>query len=298
MTYLVYILLFLYTCHISNMSSIKLLLPLAIIDKITRLIIAITFVIKYTIIISIIGYIKHIISFLIRMSNNKNDIDDNILIKMITDFCFEYSILTFGFIFPKLIGFRTVYTKHVDITKPMVYICNHHNITDGFVIYVAGIKAYWIAKEGVENEVPIIGRFMKYGINNANLIFYNRGNKESGEMVKEKVIDVIKNKKQNIVVYPEGTTQKCGSPILPFKKGMFHTTYDNYIPVQPISLQYTKFIGHDKHDKSTIMDFYHIMDLTIVCVPSDIIVREDNEDFDTYFARIQKSIVPEIYHAY
>lgn len=122
------------------------------------------------------------------------------------------------------------------------------------------------------------------------------------------------NEKRSVVLYPEGTSQRCGAPIGDFYSGTFDNAYKNNLPIQPISLRYTRDIGHGKEDKPTLWDFFSIIDLTIVCEPGDVIVKKittethtcndgdelvtetKEESFKDYFARAQASITPGLYY--
>jgi 1-acyl-sn-glycerol-3-phosphate acyltransferase len=287
MNTMIWFLSFMYICHLANMSNLTVLKPLAFIDKLFRLLLGITLLITWTFNMIILNMSKSILD-----------------VETIENLCFDYTLFICGKLFPKIIGLRTVYTKHFDKTVPMVYICNHHNFTDGLVLTIANIKAYWIAKEGLEKEIPFLGILLKYAIQNANFIFYKRYEKDekvkkhSGEIVKNQVVDIIKKKLTSVVVYPDGTSTRCGVPLSKYAVGMFHNTFDNDIPVCPISIHYTKQIGHGVKDKPTIKDFFEIIDLTVVCEPGEIIIKHENEEFDAYYDRIKGTLSTNMYEIY
>lgn len=282
------VLALLYISHLANLTGIAILKPLAILDKLFRLLIALSLLITWAITTYIftksewLGY------------------------DIVQNYCFRYASFTFGYLFPKILGFKTIYTKKINVEQPMLYISNHHHLADGWPISVLGIPAYWVAKHDLHVEVPIFGPFLAHVLKYANLIFYKKRCKESGNQVKERIVDVIKREKRSVVLYPEGTTQRCGSPIMEFYDGSFKIAYEHNIPVQPMSLRFCRDIGSGPHDVASVSDFLGIIDLTIVCDPGEVIVKrtvvvdgkEECESFKEYMARVQGSITPGLYYEY
>lgn len=277
------IIAFLYVCHLANLTNTPILKLFSFIDKIVRIMIGSVILLLYVFIMFILGTLKNKITPYALFFEN---------------LCFNCSLIMCGKIIPKIFGLRTVYTNEFDKNTPRIIICNHHNLTDGFVLATTEIKAYWIAKSGVNEELPIFGTLLKHVQNNANFIFYKKGDKMSGEQVKQNVLNTIKNKKRSVVVFPEGTTQKCGNDILPFKAGMFHLAYDNDIEIQPISIHYTKQVGFGQKDYANVASFFDIIDMTVVCEPSEVIIKREGELFEDYLKRAQCSLSSYMYQIY
>ena len=106
---------------------------------------------------------------------------------------------------------------------------------------------------------------------------------------------MIKNKKRNVVIFPEGESQRCGNSILPFKKGMLQLAFDNMIPIQPVSLHYVEQIGFNRNEKIKFFDILTIVDQDVVCEFNDTILPSENETFESYCERVQKSINSTMY---
>ena len=78
------------------------------------------------------------------------------------------------------------------------------------------------------------------------LISYIRDNLDSGKTVKRKMLDHLL-KKNNILVFPEGTSTRNGYP-KEFKNGLFKFSAENNIPIVPITIKYKRQIGIKKGD--------------------------------------------------
>lgn len=153
---------FLYFCHLANLSGLKILQPFGLIDKTFRLGLAIVLLLKWAIVVYVV---KHLGKKITTKETIRN-------------VCFHYSNFTFGYLFPKILGFRTIYTKKIDMSRPMIYISNHHHLVDGWPISVTSIPAYWMAKHDLHVEIPILGPLLlKHVLDHANLFFYQKKNK-------------------------------------------------------------------------------------------------------------------------
>jgi 1-acyl-sn-glycerol-3-phosphate acyltransferase len=88
-----------------------------------------------------------------------------------------------------------------------------------------------------------------------NFIPYQRENKESGTIVKNQVLKVIKNTKTNIVIFPEGICTRSGIPT-EFKYGSFKLAADNNIGIIPVSIKYKRNIGINREDPLNLSDWF------------------------------------------
>lgn len=115
------------------------------------------------------------------------------------------------------------------------------------------IECYIIVKndicgEIVNEEDDGIQNFLKRNFfDKCLLIPYKRGNKESGFEVK-RIIERETQKGKNVLIFPEGTSQRCWNKPLPFRKGIFDLCFEKQIPIFSISLNYSKDIGAGKKD--------------------------------------------------
>lgn len=144
----------------------------------------------------------------------------------------------------KIIGDASVFNK-----KGVIFISNHHNVTDAIIIYSC-IKnnTYCVSKSDLLTHLGLSNNFInKVFFNGFNLISYKRGNIKSGQKVKETMLNYLMND-DNILVFPEGTSTRKGIP-KNFKNGLFKFAAENYIEIVPITLKYKRQIGIKKGDK-------------------------------------------------
>ncbi|VUZ38550.1 unnamed protein product [Hymenolepis diminuta] len=62
-----------------------------------------------------------------------------------------------------------------------------------------------------------------------------------------KALDMVKNEHINMFIFPEGTRNRNGENILPFKKGAFHLAIQAHLPIIPVVISsYRSFLDHKK----------------------------------------------------
>lgn len=146
--------------------------------------------------------------------------------------------------------------KILNLPKGILIISNHINVTDVLLIRNK-INCFVIGKSNLSDDFKLIKVFEKEFFTNLSTIPYERNNIEDGKKVKENILAKIKNK-QNVLVFPEGTTQiNSDSRILPFKKGLFYLAYEHNIPILPIVLYYED----DNYglDKNKDFDIFYLL---------------------------------------
>ena len=109
-------------------------------------------------------------------------------------------------------------------------------------------------------------------INSSYFISYIRGNKEDGNLVKNKIVNSLYNDK-NIIIFPEGTTRINGIP-KDFKHGIFQLAIDNKLDILPITIKFNKDIGIEKEDP---LNFKLLFDNMADVYIHDIITSETEE---------------------
>ena len=113
---------------------------------------------------------------------------------------------------------------------PCIYVCNHQSGMDMATfgaIYPLNTKI--IAKSELR-FVPVFGFFLWF----AGHIFINRSKKSSAISGLDKAVAAIRKRRVSIWIFPEGTRNKTGQGLLPFKKGAFHMAIAAGIPVVPL----------------------------------------------------------------
>ena len=145
---------------------------------------------------------------------------------------------------------------------------NHVNATDYAIIihvlnYYKNKKIFTIAKHDVfgnSDDNNIISNFLSLFksdlFKKLNLIPYMRGNKESGEETKKRMLTTI-YKNNNVLLFPEGECTRQGIPI-DFKPGSFKLCSENNIWILPISLKYEQDIGVNRTDKVDIKKWFNV----------------------------------------
>ncbi len=156
----------------------------------------------------------------------------------------------------KIIGDEKLFSK-----KGCILISNHQTAQDLPIIVSNFYNTYGVAKSNLctDNTLPSYLNFTRYLelyiINCFRCIPYDRGNKESGELVKKKINKYIDDNK-NVLIFPEGKCRKSGV-VEEFKSGLFRTASDNNIPIIPITLKYKRSVGLDSHENSNPLDWFN-----------------------------------------
>ena len=69
-------------------------------------------------------------------------------------------------------------------------------------------------------------------------LFIDRANRKNALAAFDKIAEEIKNKRQSIWIFPEGTrSYSTEATLLPFKKGAFHLAVQAQVPIVPIVVQ-------------------------------------------------------------
>jgi 1-acyl-sn-glycerol-3-phosphate acyltransferase len=132
----------------------------------------------------------------------------------------------------------------------MLIMSNHYEGLDGLIFFsimnkpsnnlYSVVKSDLVGNEVDKNAISCILSFIKKAfMESSNLISYKRGDKQSGEDVKDAIMEKITSFNSNILVFPEGTTHKCGIS-KEFKNGIFHLASDENIEILPITLVYDR----------------------------------------------------------
>jgi 1-acyl-sn-glycerol-3-phosphate acyltransferase len=125
---------------------------------------------------------------------------------------------------------------YLNNNKPTLYICNHHSYIDSLILKSIKPDIKTIAKSDSASEFSIIENFANTILDNWGVILYKRGDKESGQnvrnLIKENII-----KGDSILVYPEGTSHIFNG-LHHFYPGSFEVAYENNFTIQPITIRY------------------------------------------------------------
>lgn len=140
---------------------------------------------------------------------------------------YHWGIARFAGLKLKVIGRE----KLQNIEGPVVFISNHQNNFDAFVIGGFVPKKTVSIGKKVIRLFPFFGQI--YWLCGNILIDRKRKKRALGTM--KQAADQMREKGINVWVMPEGTRSK-GKGLLPFKKGAFHLALQTGYPIIPISI--------------------------------------------------------------
>lgn len=178
----------------------------------------------------------------------------------------------------------------------LIIMSNHHSALDQSIIthvinsnIVNNKKIYTIVKHnlfGDENDKNYISNILGYFKDPLysffNFIPYIRGNKNSGLKIKRKIQEIL-NKKNSLLLFPEGETTKKAIP-KNFKPGSFKLCAENNIGILPISLKFDKCIGGNRRDTVEISKWYN----------ANVIVYIHEPIFDNDWEKLSENVMNKI----
>lgn len=115
-------------------------------------------------------------------------------------------------------------------TRPAVIVGNHQTELDILMlgsIFPTGCSV--TAKKSLA-KTPILGWFMLL----SGTVFIDRADRAQAMKAFEAAAKVMREKKQSVFMFPEGTRSYSEEPmLLPFKKGAFHMAVQGQVPIVP-----------------------------------------------------------------
>ena len=190
--------------------------------------------------------------------------------------------------------------KNLDIfnkTNKVIIMANHINGLDYGIIHSiinSNKKIYAVAKHnafGDKTDANIISNILGLFKNNTykffKLIPYVRGNKDSGNEVKQNMLEVINNG-DTVLLFPEGETTRSGIPVS-FKPGSFKLCAENNISILPITIKYDKKIGVNRTDPIDINKWHNV---TATAIVHPMIINTDPDQLqEQVFQTIRKPLL-------
>jgi 1-acyl-sn-glycerol-3-phosphate acyltransferase len=168
--------------------------------------------------------------------------------------------------------------SNLDKTKSYILVCNHQSFFD--VVIVGPIfpkNAYVIAKNSLK-YIPYFGLFYKLSGN----YFIKRGHSESAKQTMANVIDSIKENKNSVLIFPQGTrtpsnevvklkrgfidlAKSTQSDILPFVISTFNPKeiLYNFKTKKPLMLKICDLISYQKPENEIMEELKNVMNSTI-----------------------------------
>lgn len=131
----------------------------------------------------------------------------------------------------------------VSADGPHLLVGNHISYLDIPVLLSSGHDLSFVSKSAIRSW-PIIGRAAVKG----QTIFVERSSTHSRDLAKKQIASNLMENKQNVVIFPSGTTSIRTSSF--WKKGAFEIAEKNNIKLQPFRISYkplraAAYVGKD-----------------------------------------------------
>lgn len=116
-------------------------------------------------------------------------------------------------------------------TRPAVFIGNHQSELDVLMLgYIFPPYCSVTAKKSLKH-IPFLGWFMAL----SRTVFIDRANRETAVKAFDSAADEMRNHRQSVFIFAEGTRSYSDTPeLLPFKKGAFHLALKAGVPIVPV----------------------------------------------------------------
>ena len=116
-------------------------------------------------------------------------------------------------------------------TRPAVFIGNHQTELDVLMLGCIFPKYCSVTAKSSLKKIPVLGWFMWL----SRTVFIDRANSTNARSAMAGAADEIRNNKQSVYMFPEGTRSYSKEPVLlPFKKGAFHLAVQAGAPIVPV----------------------------------------------------------------
>ncbi|KIX95760.1 uncharacterized protein Z520_08468 [Fonsecaea multimorphosa CBS 102226] len=116
-------------------------------------------------------------------------------------------------------------------TRPAVFILNHQTELDVLLLGWIWPKYCSVTAKKSLRNVPFLGWFMTL----SGTVFIDRVDRSAALKAFEGAARTMREKRQSVVIFPEGTRSYSTEPmLLPFKKGAFHLAVQGDVPIVPI----------------------------------------------------------------
>ena len=168
-------------------------------------------------------------------------------------------------------------------------IANHLHALDAVYIREK-IDGWVISKSNLANGNWFYKLFEKRLETVYHSIPYERGNRESGDIVKQKIVDKIKSG-NNVIIFPEGNCKYNNKDgILPIKKGIIHLSYDHKIPIALLTIWYDNMEFGQGENHSFSLRRSCSMKVNGEQYFEQIVNPSDFEDFEQYYNYISETM--------
>ncbi len=153
--------------------------------------------------------------------------------------------------------------EKVPLDTRLLFVCNHKHDFDSIIMLgVFGeYEIGFIGKKEIFEKMFLVGKVMHklYGMP------IDRENNREGAKTIIKAINILKENKASIGLFPEGYTNRTEEKLLPFRNGAFKIAYKANVPIVVCTVEGTPEIPKRMFRKKTVVDFC----IADVIYPSD-----------------------------
>ncbi|PWY93259.1 1-acyl-sn-glycerol-3-phosphate acyltransferase [Aspergillus sclerotioniger CBS 115572] len=116
-------------------------------------------------------------------------------------------------------------------TRPAVFIGNHQSELDVLMLGTIFPPYCSVTAKKSLRHIPFLGWFMAL----SRTVFIDRANRETAVKAFDSAAEEMRNHRQSVFIFAEGTRSYSDSPeLLPFKKGAFHLAVKAGVPIVPV----------------------------------------------------------------
>ena len=121
--------------------------------------------------------------------------------------------------------------KHLETIRPAVFLGNHQTELDVLMLGCMFPKYCSVTAKKSLKSWPFLGWFMTL----SGTVFIDRKNSNDARQAMSGAASEMKDRKQSVYMFPEGTRSYSKEPtLLPFKKGAFHLAVQAGVPIVPV----------------------------------------------------------------
>ena len=166
--------------------------------------------------------------------------------------------------------------------KGAIIFSNHTSFFD-FIIIKKMVDCYCLT-DNVDTGIMSTKDY----IDKLNIIPYYREDENAGQNAQKIILDLVK-KGNKVLVFPEGSIQN-GEDMKTFKKGLFHLSYDNKIPM--ISMNITVESPLNDNYLESLLAYIQIpIEPPIINVYyNEVIMPESHSSFESFYDKCFESV--------
>lgn len=148
--------------------------------------------------------------------------------------------------------FKVTGQENINLNESFIICSNHLHLLDiPALVLATGMNIRFAAKKELV-KIPIFGTYMK-GI---GTIIIDRGDRRKAVASLREIEKTLSEHTVSIVMFPEGTRNKSGIGLLPFKKGAFMMALNTKRKILPITINDTEKIFEGFKAKPRTLNFH------------------------------------------